>query len=103
MTGTRIALPCPPSLVDDALVQRVVAEYLEMPGLRLTCRQAQRLWGLDQSACVQLLEFLVDARFLCRLRQGMYTRLTDGQAAPPRPPMVKAQIDDDSPRRKEAM
>jgi hypothetical protein len=91
------------SIIDDALLQRVYAEFLEMPGLRLTCQQAQRLWGLDASACLQLLEFLVDAKFLCRPGHGMYTRLTDGDVARPRPRMVEAQIDDDTPHRKEAV
>jgi hypothetical protein len=90
--------------VNDALVQRVYAEFLEMPGLRLTCQQAQRLWGLDQVACRQLLEFLVDAKFLYRAGHGMYARLTDGYAARPRPRMVTARIDGDSPHRtKEAV
>jgi hypothetical protein len=33
------------SIVDEALLHRVYGEFLEMPGLRLTCQQAQRLWG----------------------------------------------------------
>jgi hypothetical protein len=89
------------SLVDDALLQRVCGEFLEMPGLRLTSQQAQRLWGLDESACVELLEFLVDAKFLCRPGQGVYMRLTDGHAGSPRPRMAKARIDDDIPRTKQ--
>jgi hypothetical protein len=89
------------SLVDDALLQRVYGEFLEMPGLRLTSQQAQRLWGLDESACVELLEFLVDAKFLCRPGHGVYTRLTDGQVAHTRPRTAKARIDDDMPRKKE--
>ena len=60
--------------VDDALLQRVYAEFLEMPGLRLTSQQAQRLWGLDESACRRLLDHLVDANFLCRPGHGMYMR-----------------------------
>ena len=64
-------------------VQRVSAEFLEMPGLRLTCQQAQRLWGLDESVCRQLMERLVDAKFLYRTGQGMYTRLTNGYTARP--------------------
>ena len=31
----------------DYMLRQVRSEYLEMPGLRLTRRQAQRLWGLD--------------------------------------------------------
>jgi hypothetical protein len=67
--------------IDETLLQRVYGEFLKMPGLRLTCQQAQRLWGLDHSQCLHLLEFLVDAKFLCRHAQGMYTRLTDGHTA----------------------
>ena len=88
---------------DDALLQRVYSEFLEMPGLRLTCQQAQRLWGLDQETCLELLEFLVDAKFLCRPGHGMYTRLTDGHAHQ-RPRMVNARMVDGIARtRKEAV
>jgi hypothetical protein len=63
----------------------VCGEFLEMPGLRLTCQQAQRLWGLDEPTCREILDFLVDARFLSRPEQGgAYSRLTDGSAQPPR-------------------
>jgi hypothetical protein len=90
-------------VVDDALLQRVYAEFLEMPGLRLTCQQAQRLWGLDQAACSQLLEFLVDARFLFRPAPGIYARLTDGFTARRRP-RVKAGLNDEIPHlKKEAV
>jgi hypothetical protein len=92
------------SVVDDAVLQRVYGEFLEMPGLRLTCQQAQRLWGLDESTCVQLLEYLVDAKFLCRPGHGMYTRVTDGLTAYTRPRMAKGQVDVDMPRKeKEAL
>jgi hypothetical protein len=87
-------------VIDDALIQRVHAEFLEMPGLRLTCQQGQRLWGLDESACLQVLEFLVDAKFLHRAEHGMYTRLTDGYSARPRSRLAKARIDEEIPYRK---
>jgi hypothetical protein len=68
----------------DIVVQRIYNEFLEMPGLRVTCQQAQRLWGLDRQTCLEILEWLVDARFLCRTGRGMYARLTDGRASYPR-------------------
>jgi hypothetical protein len=34
------------------VLRRVQGEYIEMPGLRLTIAQAQRLWGLDRAVCV---------------------------------------------------
>jgi hypothetical protein len=58
---------------DDAL-RRVQGEFLEMPGLRLTTAQAQRLWGLDRPACEALLAALVDAKFLFRTRDGAFVR-----------------------------
>ena len=53
---------------------RVKGEYLEMPGLRLTIAQAQRLWGLDRSVCDALLGALVDTKFLFRTRDGAFVR-----------------------------
>jgi hypothetical protein len=56
------------------VLRRVKGEYLEMPGLRLTIAQAQRLWGLDRSVCDSLLGALVDAKFLFRTRDGAFVR-----------------------------
>ena len=36
--------------IEDVL-QRIQGEFVEMPGLRLTAAQAQRLWGLDRDVC----------------------------------------------------
>ena len=65
--------------VSDLVLRRVYSEFLEMPGLRLTCQQAQRLWNLDEATCLALLEFLVETKFLCRTGRGMYARLTEGR------------------------
>jgi hypothetical protein len=62
--------------IDDVL-QRIQGEYFEMPGLRLTPAQAQRLWGLDRSVCEELLSALVNANFLSQTRDGSFVR-TDG-------------------------
>lgn len=45
-------------------------EYLEMPGLHLTRRQAQRLWDLDPPTCDALLDALVAVKFLRRDGDG---------------------------------
>lgn len=58
----------------DDVLRRVQGEFLEMPGLRLTLPQAQRLWGLDQTACGTLLGALVDSKFLFRTRDGAFVR-----------------------------
>jgi hypothetical protein len=58
----------------EEVLQRIQGEYLEMPGLRLTAAQAQRLWGLDPAMCSSLLAALVDAQFLRQTRDGAYIR-----------------------------
>ena len=74
----------------DYMLRRIRGEYLEMPGLRLTRRQAQRLWGLDEHTCAQLLDSLTEARFLHRKDDGTYSRLTEGAVAAPPLPMATA-------------
>jgi len=65
----------------DDVLRRVQGEYIEMPGLRLTTAQAQRLWGLDRAACDALLGALVDAKFLFRTRDGAFMRSDQTRAA----------------------
>jgi len=62
--------------IDDVL-QRIQGEYSEMPGLRLTAAQAQRLWGLERAICDELLGALVDAKFLSQTRDWAFIK-TDG-------------------------
>lgn len=61
----------------DEVLQRIQGEYAEMPGLRLTPAQAQRLWGLDRATCEQLLRALVNEKFLSQTHDGSFIR-TDG-------------------------
>ena len=65
----------------DDVLRRVQGEYIEMPGLRLTTAQAQRLWGLDRAACDALLGALVDAKFLFQTRDGSFMRSDQSRAA----------------------
>jgi hypothetical protein len=58
----------------QGLLARIRSEYLEMPGLRLTASQAQRLWCLDPETCDSLLSELVEDKFLKRSRSGEYLR-----------------------------
>ena len=59
-----------------AVVNRIKAEYMELPGLQHTPWQAQRLWGLDQTQCDAILAALVDAAFLRRTGRGLYARMS---------------------------
>lgn len=65
----------------DDVLRRVQGEYREMPGLRLTTAQAQRLWGLDRAACDALLGALVDAKFLFRTSDGAFVRSDQSRTA----------------------
>jgi hypothetical protein len=58
----------------EAVVRRVRAEFVEMPGLRLTPAQATRLWGLDGDACHAVITVLVDSSFLRWTPSGAVTR-----------------------------
>jgi hypothetical protein len=57
----------------DAL-RRAEAEFLEMPGLRLTVAQASRLWSFDSSLCSAVLSTLVERRFLIQTRNEFFSR-----------------------------
>ena len=58
--------------VSAALLQRIRGEYSEMPGLRLTVAQAQRLWGLDYETSRAALSALVAGAFLARTQHGLF-------------------------------
>ena len=54
--------------IPPALLERVRSEFVEMPGLNLTTRQAARLWGLEPRMSERLLRFLEESGFLFRTR-----------------------------------
>jgi len=54
----------------EETLRRVRAEFLEMPGLKLTVPQAQRLWGVDRRTCEAVIDELMQSRFLSRTRDG---------------------------------
>jgi len=58
----------------EAVLRRVRAEFVEMPGLRLTPAQAMRLWGLDRDSCRAVIDALIDASFLRWTQSGAVTR-----------------------------
>jgi len=79
----------------NAMLTRIRAEYLEMPGLRLTVEQARRLCGVDRALCQMVLDALVNEKFLCVKSDGAYARVTDG-ADRPHPHPEKANIRTDA-------
>lgn len=63
-----------PAVAADDLFNRIRGEFLEMPGLRLTSRQAARLWSMDEEVARALLAALVATGFLARTSQGLFAR-----------------------------
>jgi len=59
------------------LVGRIRAEFLEMPGLRLTVTQASRLWGLDEGSCKRVIDVLIGTAFLRWTPGGAVARTDD--------------------------
>jgi hypothetical protein len=53
-------------------------EFVEMPDLRLTSRQAARLWNLSQADCDELLAELVQQEFLWKTPEGSFLRRGSG-------------------------
>lgn len=66
------------SLQSEASLEQVIvrarAEFLEMPGLRLTADQARRLWRLESRECEAVLGRLIDTGFLRLVGDRAYVR-----------------------------
>jgi hypothetical protein len=62
----------------EAVLRRVRAEFVEMPGLRLTPAQATRLWGLEGDACQRVINALVASSFLRWTATGAVARADGG-------------------------
>lgn len=60
----------------EHLAARIRAEYEEMPGLKLTARQASRFWHLDPEDSERLLDTFVAAGLLRRTTDGHYLLLS---------------------------
>ena len=61
----------------DGLVRRIRAEFEEMPGLRLTLRQATKLWGIDSAACQTVIDVLIGTSFLRWTPAGTIARVDE--------------------------
>ena len=63
-------------------LDRIRAEYLEMPGVRLTPAQVQWLCGVELDICERVLEQLAAAGFLYWTDEGSYARVETGMRGP---------------------
>jgi hypothetical protein len=67
--------------VHDA-IQLIQMEYAEMPELKLTFHQAQRLWNLSTELCERSLTALMRSGFLAQTRDGSFVRRGDPPVTP---------------------
>jgi hypothetical protein len=58
----------------EIALHRARADFMEMPGLRLTPFQAQRLWTLEADLCRAVLQQLVESRFLTQSGSNTFIR-----------------------------
>ncbi len=58
----------------EVAVERVRAEFAEMPGMTLTVPQASRLFGLDPTECRRIVDRLVSTSYLRWTQSGAFTR-----------------------------
>jgi hypothetical protein len=56
----------------ERVLERLRAEYREMPDMRLTLEQVQRLCGIEQPLCKVALQTLVEAKVLRLESDGAY-------------------------------
>jgi hypothetical protein len=70
----------------STLVDQILAEFREMPGLSVTAAQGSRLWGADVDFCEEVLEALAAAGYLRRSPDGRYgSPAGDGVGRTPQP------------------
>jgi hypothetical protein len=60
--------------LDIHVLTQIQWDYLEMPDMKLTLSQAQRLWQLPVDVCDGAFRLLVDRGFLVRARDGGFVR-----------------------------
>ena len=70
----RCAVVATDDAIDAGLIERVLGEYREMPGLALTIHQARRLWGCDAVRCGRIADVLVERRVLRWSRERRLVR-----------------------------
>ena len=77
------------------ILQRIRAEYTEMPGLSLKPEQVQRLCGVDRALCEAALATLVETGFLSMRSDGAYGRFRNPEISRARP--AKASLEPSVP------
>ena len=74
MTRDSVERSCMGTARIDPLMRRIMAEYVEMPGMTLLPAQAARLWAVERSRVEPLLDQLCADGFLVCNAHGAYLR-----------------------------
>lgn len=80
--GRPISMQLPPSGITErrnvsrreALVRRIATEFEDLPGLTLSLRQTMRLLGVDEGACLRILDGLAKTGHIRRDSRHLYVR-----------------------------
>jgi len=72
----RVAIGGKTAMNVERLVERIRAEFDEMPGMVLTMRQASKFFGVDQELMRSVTEQLVASEHLRLTRAGEISRAT---------------------------
>jgi hypothetical protein len=80
--GRPLSMSLPPSGMTErrnlsrreGLVRRIVTEFEDLPGLTLSLRQTMRLLGVDEGACLRILDGLARTGHIRRDARLMYVR-----------------------------
>lgn len=62
--------------LSSELRNRIRAEFMEMPGMRLTLAQAKRLFGLDSATCDRVFQAMTAAGVL-QVSNGVFSIAAD--------------------------
>jgi len=73
MNETTPRTTCQDTPRSNALLNRILGEFKEMPGASLTLPQASRLFGVPEATCLRILIRLTDANELYVLDDGRYS------------------------------
>ena len=73
-------------------VELIRMEYSELPELRLTFWQAQRLWSFSEELCERALTALIASGFLARTPDGVYVRRSPSPMSVERVASLVSQI-----------
>jgi hypothetical protein len=67
----------------EEMLRRIHQDYVEMPDLRLSRLQAQRVWQLDERTCTDLFESLIEGGLLRQGHDGAYVLAAHDPRTPP--------------------